>query len=158
MFVYWQWRPIPDLIWDTQAQSARIALWALSGLGWFLVLTGTYMISHWHLFGLKQVTENLKGEKPSPPKFMTPGYYQYVRHPLMLGFIIAFWATPTMSIGHLLFAGVSTGYILVALRFEERDLIRVFGDRYRRYKERVPGLIPIRFTGSEVEVEVEKPE
>lgn len=153
ILVYWQWQPLPDLVWNVESESGRMALWILSGLGWFIVLTGTYMISHWHLFGLKQVTENLKGQEPSPPKFMTPGYYQYVRHPLMLGFIIAFWATPTMSVGHLLFAGASTGYILIALQFEEHDLLQVFGERYRRYKDRVPGLIPIRFNSKNPKID-----
>jgi len=145
VLLFWQWRPLPDLIWNVQADGWQMTLWILSGLGWFIVLTGTYMISHWHLFGLKQVTENLKGKELSNPKFKINGYYHFVRHPLMLGFIIAFWATPTMTLGHLLFAAASTGYILIALQLEERDLIRYFGAKYLNYKERVPGLIPVRF-------------
>jgi len=148
LLMYWQWKPLPDLVWDVQTSVARTALWTLSGLGWFLVLSGTYMISHWHLFGLKQVTDNLKGNVPSNPKFQINGYYRFLRHPLMLGFIIAFWATPSMSVGHLLFAGLSTGYILIALQFEEHDLIHFFGDKYLNYKKRVPGLFPIRFSSN----------
>jgi len=149
ILLFWQWRPLSDLVWNVQSDMWRTTLWTLSGLGWFIVLTGTYMISHWHLFGIKQVTDNLKGNELSNPKFQINGYYHFIRHPLMLGFIIAFWATPTMTIGHLLFAGASTGYILIALQLEERDLIRFFGDKYLDYKERVPGLIPIRFSKSE---------
>jgi len=127
ILLFWQWRPLSDLVWNVQADVRRTTLWTLSGLGWFIVLTSTYMISHWHLFGLKQVADNLKGKEISNPEFQINGYYHFVRHPLMLGFIIAFWATPTMTIGHLLFAGAATGYILIALQLEERDLIHYFG-------------------------------
>lgn len=147
ILLFWQWRPITGPIWEVQAQTARLVLWSLYGLGMFIVLSATYMISHWHLFGLKQVTDNLKGNELSNPKFQINGYYHFVRHPLMLGFIIAFWAAPTMTVGHLLFAAAATGYILIALQLEEKDLIHYFGDKYLDYKKRVPGLIPVRFGG-----------
>jgi len=142
ILMFWQWRPLNMVIWDIQAQAARATIWSFYGVGWFIVLSGTHMISHAHLFGLKQVYEHLTGEKPSGPKFMKPGYYKFVRHPLMLGFFIAFWATPAMTLGHLLFSFATTGYILIALRFEEHDLIKQFGEKYRKYREEVPMFIP----------------
>lgn len=140
--LFWQWRPMPDVVWQVENATGRGFLWGAQALGWAIVLAGTYMISHAHLFGLKQVHEHLQGEEPSPPEFKTPGFYRHVRHPLMTGFVIAFWATPDMTVGHLVFALCTTGYILVALRFEERDLVRHFGDKYRAYRERVPMLLP----------------
>jgi protein-S-isoprenylcysteine O-methyltransferase Ste14 len=140
--LYWQWRPMPEIVWHVEVAWARWVLWGLFGLGWFLVLTATYMISHWHLFGVKQVREHLHGNEPSAPEFQIRGYYRYVRHPLNLGFLIAFWATPHMTVGHLVFALSTTGYIFVAMVLEERDLIARFGERYRRYRERVPMIIP----------------
>jgi protein-S-isoprenylcysteine O-methyltransferase Ste14 len=138
----WQWRPMPEVVWHVEAAWAQWTLWGLFGLGWLLVLTATYMISHWHLFGLKQVHEHLRGDELSAPEFQIRGYYQYVRHPLNLGFLIAFWATPEMTVGHLLFALATTGYIFVAMVLEERDLIARFGERYRQYRERVPMIVP----------------
>lgn len=140
--LFWQWRPIPDIVWHVENATGRGLLWGLHGLGWTIVLVGTYMISHAHLFGLKQVHEHLRGQEPSPPAFKAPGFYRHVRHPLMTGFLIAFWATPHMTVGHLVFASGTTGYILVALQFEERDLVRSFGDKYRAYRESVPMLLP----------------
>lgn len=136
------WQPLPGTVWTVEGDVGRTLLWGLFGLGWALVLGATFMISHAHLFGLAQVAEHLRGQDVSPPQFQTPGLYRHVRHPIMLGFLIAFWATPTMSTGHLLFAVVTTGYILVALQFEERDLANAFGERYERYRERVPRFIP----------------
>jgi protein-S-isoprenylcysteine O-methyltransferase Ste14 len=141
----WQWRPLPDVVWAVEADWARGLLWAAFGLGWTIVLTATYMISHMHLFGLQQVHEHLQEEDPSEPSFQVRGYYRYVRHPLNLGFLIAFWATPTMTLGHLVFALATTGYIFVAMVLEERDLVARFGDRYRRYRARVPQIIPRPF-------------
>ena len=106
------------------------------------------MINHWHLFGLQQVVENLRQRPLSNPKFMTPGYYRFIRHPLMLGFMIAFWATPHMSVGHLIFTVAVTGYILIAVQFEQHDLIRQFGQRYRAYMRQVPAFIPRLGNGS----------
>ena len=142
ILLFWLWQPLPGTVWELDAGLGRSVLWGLFGLGWALVLVSTFMISHSRLFGLKQVTDRLRGEEISSPEFETPGLYRHVRHPIMLGFVIAFWAAPSMSAGHLLFAGVTTGYILVALQLEERDLVERFGERYRRYRERVPMLLP----------------
>lgn len=140
--LFWQWRPLPAIVWDVQVAWARGLLWALFALGWGIVLTATFMISHAHLFGLKQVYAHLRKEEPSTMEFQTPGLYRYLRHPIMLGFFIAFWATPAMTVGHLIFAIATTGYILLALQLEERDLLQRFGGRYREYRERVPMFIP----------------
>jgi len=153
--LFWQWQPIGGVIWSVQAHWAQILLRAIFACGWFILLTGTFMISHAHLFGLQQVYENLQNKPISNPKFMQPGYYRYIRHPLMLGFIIGFWATPLMTTGHLLFAASATGYILIALQLEERDLVHFFGEKYLEYKRRVQMLIPFskgRSIGEEQEV------
>lgn len=143
VLLMWQWQPLPEIVWSVENEAGRWILWGLFGLGWFIVLLSTYMISHAHLFGLKQVYAFLKKNGLSGPEFQTPGFYRYVRHPLMAGFFIAFWATPEMSVGHLLFSVATTGYILIALRFEERDLLDLFGEKYRQYKKQVPMFIPI---------------
>ena len=137
----WQWRPLPGQIWSVQGAAADL-LWALYALGWVLVLVSTFLISHAHLFGLQQVYNRLRRRPPQDPPFQINGLYRYVRHPIMLGFIMVFWSAPEMSWSRLLFAAASTGYILVALQFEEHDLIGFFGARYRAYKARVPMLIP----------------
>jgi methanethiol S-methyltransferase len=142
ILLFWQWRPLPAVVWDVQLAWARGLLWALFGLGWGLVLIATFMISHAHLFGLKQVYEHLRREQPPSMEFQTPGLYLYLRHPIMLGFFIAFWATPTMTVGHLIFAIATTGYILLALQLEERDLLARFGRRYEDYRARVPMFLP----------------
>ncbi len=140
--LFWQWRPLPATLWDASGP-ARQLLWGVGALGWTTVLLGTFMISHAHLFGLAQVWARLRGVQASEPRFQTRGLYRYVRHPLMLGFIVAFWAAPRMTAGHALFAAASTGYILVAtLAFEERDLERYLGEPYRRYRRMVPAFIP----------------
>lgn len=138
----WQWRPIPGAVWRVEAPAGRAVLWGLYALGWAIVLAATFMISHAHLFGLRQVWERLRGRPVSDPQFQTPGLHRHLRHPIMIGFLIAFWATPAMPRGHLLFAVATTGYILVALQLEERDLVAAFGDRYRAYREQVPMLLP----------------
>jgi len=142
ILLFWQWRPMPDVLWHVESGWVQNAIWGLFGFGWLLVLTATYMISHAHLFGLQQVHKHLQNEDLSGPEFQIRGYYRYVRHPLNLGFLIAFWATPEMTVGHLVFALATTGYIFVAIILEERDLIAQFGERYRRYRERVPMLVP----------------
>jgi methanethiol S-methyltransferase len=142
--MFWQWRPIPTIVWDVHNSAGRFALWALYGLGWATAVSTTFLINHFDLFGLRQVWLRWRGRLQSPIGFRTPLLYRLVRHPLMLGFIVAFWATPRMTAGHLLFSVATTGYILVALRLEERDLLRAYGPQYERYRRAVPMLIPIR--------------
>lgn len=140
LFSYWQ--PIAGSLWSVQSPAARAVLWALFGLGWLTVLTSTFMINHFDLFGLRQVWLHARKRVYPDTPFVIRAFYRLVRHPLYLGFVIAFWATPTMSLGHLLFALTTTGYILVAIQLEERDLIAAYGDAYRDYKRRVPMLLP----------------
>jgi protein-S-isoprenylcysteine O-methyltransferase Ste14 len=138
----WQWRPLPTTVWDVGPDGARAALHALSWLGWLTVLVSTFLVDHADLFGLRRPYQELRARRPAAPELRTPLLYRLVRHPLMLGFVVAFWATPTMTQGRLLFAALTTGYILVALQLEERDLLRDLGDDYAAYRRRVPMLVP----------------
>jgi len=139
--LFWQWRPLPSLVWHVDAPAARVAVHALAALGWLLVLASTFLINHFELFGLRQAWRHGKPVLDEP--FVMRAFYRMVRHPLMLGFLVAFWAAPDMSMGHLLFALATTGYILVAVKcLEERDLVRAYGDTYRDYQRRVPMLLP----------------
>jgi protein-S-isoprenylcysteine O-methyltransferase Ste14 len=140
--LYWQWRPIPASVWDVTLPVARLGLWALFWLGWMIVLAGSFMINHFELFGLQQVYGVGRAETRTINGFRAPLLYRLVRHPLMLGFIIAFWAAPTMTAGHLLFALGTTGYIVIGVHFEERDLLATLGAPYRDYRREVPMLIP----------------
>lgn len=140
--LYWQWRPMPETIWSVESGLGAGILWAVFGLGWAIVLISTFMIDHFDLFGLRQVYLYWKGQAYEPIPFQTPGLYKYVRHPLMLGFILAFWAIPTMTAGHLLFAGATTGYIFVGIYFEEQALTERFGETYEAYRRETPMLIP----------------
>ncbi|MET0567648.1 MAG: methanethiol S-methyltransferase [Hyphomicrobiaceae bacterium] len=143
ILVFWQWRPIPAIVWQVSEPTLAAALTGLSLMGWVLVFLSTFLINHFELFGVRQVILNLMGrDGGGETKFRTPLLYKLVRHPLYLGFIIAFWATPVMTVGHLLFALVTTAYIFVGIALEERDLIELFGDEYRRYRERVSMLVP----------------
>ena len=144
ILLMWQWRPMPAVVWHIGDPQIAMAVTGVSLVGWVIVFTSTFLINHFELFGLHQVTTDLAGRTIPAPRFRTPLYYKFVRHPLYLGFIIAFWAAPTMTAGHLLFAAVTTAYIFVGILLEERDLIDLFGDDYRRYKERVSMLVPWR--------------
>ena len=144
VLLFWQWRPMPVPVWQIADPYLAVAVTVLSFIGWLIVLTSTFLINHFELFGLQQVVNNLAGRSASAARFRTPLYYKFVRHPLYLGFIIAFWAAPTMTVGRLLFAAVTTAYIFVGIWLEERDLIAVFGDEYRRYRQRVSMLLPWR--------------
>jgi protein-S-isoprenylcysteine O-methyltransferase Ste14 len=144
VLLFWLWRPIPTMIWQVTDSRISMAIVGLSFVGWLIVLTSTFLINHFELFGLHQVANNLAGHPMPAPRFRTPLYYKFVRHPIYLGFIIAFWATPSMTAGHMLFAAVTTAYIIVGILLEERDLVDLFGDDYRRYKDRVSMLLPWR--------------
>jgi protein-S-isoprenylcysteine O-methyltransferase Ste14 len=143
LLLYWQWRPIPAPIWTVQNPVIAAALVATSLSGWGLLVLSTFMLSHFELFGLSQVFARLFGRDLPAAKFHTPLLYRVVRHPIYLSFLLAFWATPSMTVGHLLFAVATTGYILIAIQLEERDLIGIFGDQYRSYRQRVSMLIPL---------------
>lgn len=150
LLLFWQWRPIPMAVWQIDG----IAAWLLIGvywLGWLMVLASTFMIDHFDLSGLRQAFFALRGAEIPGQSFKTPLLYKIVRHPLMLGFLLAFWATPQMTVGHLLFAITTTAYILVGLQFEERDLIAQFGATYQQYRRRVPMLLPRIFPRSRAE-------
>jgi methanethiol S-methyltransferase len=141
LFVFW--RPIPRLLWSVEATGFRAFLLAVSMLGWFIALVSTFLINHFDLFGLRQVYLTAKNKAPAPLRFRTPVLYRLVRHPLYLGFILAFWAAPTMTLGHLVFSLATLGYIVLAIQFEERDLLLEYGDQYATYRLEVRGLVPI---------------
>jgi protein-S-isoprenylcysteine O-methyltransferase Ste14 len=141
----WQWRPIAEpVVWDVQGRAWPLALDAVFWVGWAILLLSTFLINHFELFGLRQVFARLMGRTMPPPEFRTPLFYRYVRHPIYLGFVLGFWAAPRMTAGHLLFAAACTGYILIGIWFEERDLIAQFGERYRSYRAQVGMLLPWR--------------
>ncbi len=143
LLLFWQWQPMKPIVWEVRNPTGRLLLQALFWIGWGGVLVSTYLVDHFALFGLKQVYNNLKGRTEEAIPFRSPALYKMVRHPLYLGFIIAFWSTPRMTFGHLFFAVMTTAYILVAIQFEERDLIRSYGETYRVYRQRVSMLIPL---------------
>jgi len=142
VLLFWQWRPMPAIVWRIDDPDIAVAIATLSLVGWVIVFTSTFLINHFELFGLHQVANNLTGRLMPTPRFRTPLYYKFVRHPIYLGFIIAFWAAPAMTVGHLLFAAVTTAYIFVGILLEEHDLIEMFGDDYRHYRKRVSMLLP----------------
>lgn len=141
--LFWQWRPIAGTLWSVEAPAARFALWTLFCAGWGIVLSATFMINHFDLFGLRQVYLRLKGEPYRPLPFAKVALYKFVRHPIMLGFLIAFWAAPDMSYGHLLFAIATSGYIFIGIWLEERDLRRAYGEDYERYRQETAMLVPL---------------
>ncbi len=143
VLLFWEWRPLQGVIWDVKNSTGALVLWGLFGLGWLIVLASTFLINHFDLFGLRQVYLNLRSEKYSHLSFKTVGLYKLVRHPIMLGFVVAFWATPRMTVGHLVFSVATTIYILIALQLEERDLVTYHGDAYKQYKKQVPMLLPL---------------
>jgi len=142
LLLFFKWEPIGGVIWFVESPAARLVLHALSLIGWALVFVSTFLINHFDLFGLRQVYLYLKRQPYAPLGFRTPALYKYVRHPIYLGFIIAFWSTPTLTIAHLLFAVATTGYILIAIQLEERDLVESYGARYESYRRQVSMLMP----------------
>lgn len=143
ILLFWQWRPLPGVVWDVGNGWAWWLLYGISAFGWLLVLSSTFVINHFDLFGLRQVWYAARRQRPPPLEFVEHFYYSLVRHPLMMGFLIAFWAIPRMTMSHLLFAAATTCYILIAVKFlEERDLIAMHGDEYREYRQRVPMICP----------------
>ena len=143
LLLFWKWHPMLGVIWDVQNSVGRAVLQFFFWLGWAIVLLSTFLIGHFDLFGLRQVYLHQRGIEYTHAGFHTPWLYRIVRHPIMLGFIIAFWATPRMTTGHLLFAAVTLAYILVALQFEERDLTNIHGEAYKAYQREVSMLVPI---------------
>ncbi|MDX1618882.1 MAG: isoprenylcysteine carboxylmethyltransferase family protein [Balneolaceae bacterium] len=142
ILLLWFWQPLPETVWEVEASWAALVLQWGFWLGWLVLFLSTWMIDHFSLFGLKQVYCYLKGKEMQPPDFMEPGFYRYVRHPLMLGFLIAFWSRPHMTQGHLLFSAGMTTYILIGVYFEERSMVRRFGEKYKDYQARVPKFFP----------------
>jgi methanethiol S-methyltransferase len=143
VLLFWQWRPMTDIVWNVENEMARTVLWAIFALGWIIVLVTTFMINHFDLFGLRQVYLLLRQTPYTEVRFQLNFLYRLVRHPLMLGFLIAFWSAPTMTIGHLVFTLATTGYIFIALQFEERDLLRAHGKAYEDYRKQVSMILPI---------------
>jgi len=139
--LFWQWRPIEGTVWNVEGVGAAV-VWALFGAGWLIVLLATFMINHFDLFGLRQVYLRLNGRAYTQVDFKTVAFYKFVRHPIMLGFLIAFWATPRMSVGHLVFAGATTAYIFIGIWLEERDLAAAHGEGFARYRREVPMIVP----------------
>jgi protein-S-isoprenylcysteine O-methyltransferase Ste14 len=143
LLLYWQWQPIQQPVWSLTNPIGVAIMQAMFWIGWVLVVLSTFLINHFELFGLRQVYARLRGKTLPPPVFRSPFLYKRVRHPIYLGFLLAFWSTPEMTAGHLLFAIGTTGYILLGITLEERDLTALFGDQYRRYREQVSMLFPL---------------
>lgn len=142
ILLFWQWQPIGGTIWQVESTAGQIVLYGLYAAGWLTILVSTFLINHFDLFGLRQVWLHLRGVPYQPLGFVTPGPYRHVRHPLYVGWLLAFWATPTMTATHLLFAVMTTAYILIAIQLEERDLVDHYGERYASYRRSVPMLVP----------------
>jgi protein-S-isoprenylcysteine O-methyltransferase Ste14 len=152
--VMWQWRPIGIGLWSVDSPAIRVAIWSLCGAGWAIVLIVTFLINHFDLFGLRQVWLPLVGKPYTPVNFRTPLPYRWVRHPLYFGFLLAFWMAPTMTLAHLFFAAATTAYIVIAIQFEERDLVKEHGATYENYRRSVPMLLPIGKAGKSSELGV----
>jgi protein-S-isoprenylcysteine O-methyltransferase Ste14 len=146
--LFWFWEPITQRVWHVEAPALRSTLFVVYFMGWGIVLLSTFLIDHFNLFGLAQVFGRWRERKAKDPEFQTPSLYKLVRHPLYFGLLLAFWATPDMTTGHLVFAIANTAYILIGIMFEERDLVSFYGDDYRDYRRRVPMVLPFRIGGS----------
>ena len=144
LLLFWQWQPIGGVVWTVERTGLQMVIYGLYAIGWLLVLSSTFLINHFDLFGLRQVFLFLIGRPYTQLKFGTPMFYRHIRHPLYLGWLFAFWSTPTMTVAHLVFAIATTAYIFVAIQLEERDLINAHGDEYKRYKKSVPMIVPVR--------------
>lgn len=144
LLVYWQWRPLTTIVWHAENETVSMIINGVYFFGWLIVFLSTFMINHFELFGLKQIVENFKNKQPQSPKFQTNFFYKIVRHPIMLGFIIAFWATPLMTVGHLLFSLITTLYIIIVVKYlEEKDLVASIGKDYEVYQKQVPMFVPL---------------
>jgi protein-S-isoprenylcysteine O-methyltransferase Ste14 len=141
--LFWKWQPITQTIWEVNSPAGRGVVQALFWLGWLLVLSSTFMINHFDLFGLRQVYLRLRSEPYTPLPFAKVALYRFVRHPIMLGFLVAFWSTPFMTLGHLVFAGATTGYIFIGIFLEERDLRKAHGEAYEQYRREAPMILPL---------------
>lgn len=148
ILMYWKWQPMKTIIWEAENDIVALVLTGVFFIGWLIVFLSTFMINHFELFGLKQIFDNLKNKQTQNPKFQTNYLYKIVRHPIMLGFIIAFWATPLMTVGHLIFAIMTTLYTLIAVKYlEEKDLRKSIGEQYEKYQKEVPMIVPFTKSG-----------
>ena len=151
ILLFWQWRPIGGSVWQVNNELGSMAIYWVYAAGWILLLLATFLINHFDLFGLRQVYLRFRGQEYTGLPFRTPGLYKVVRHPIYLSWLCIFWATPRMTVAHLVFALATTGYIRAAIQLEERDLIRAYGEAYRRYKRQVPSILPVHFGGKTAE-------
>ena len=157
IFLFWQWRPMGGVIWNVKSAVGQLLLYGVFWAGWVTVLWSTALINHFDLFGLRQVYLYLRNEPYTSPDFRTPALYNIVRHPLYLGWLLVFWGTPFMTVAHLVFSLATTAYIFLAIQFEERDLVKLHGDDYLKYRRRIPMILPLKFNRSKVDVRVTGP-
>jgi len=155
--LFWQWRPMGGVIWNVKSAVGQLLLYGVFWAGWVTVLWSTALINHFDLFGLRQVYLYLRNQPYMSPDFRTPALYNIVRHPLYLGWLMVFWGTPFMTVAHLVFSLATTAYIFLAIQFEERDLVKLHGDDYLKYRRRIPMILPLKFNRSKVDVRVTGP-